>query len=359
MTRPAHAPDTTGRVHGGPDEWGVPAHDFSTNSNACGPCPQALAAVQQADAGSYPDPAYADLRERLAAFHGADPARIALAGSASELIFRITSLLAHRPGAPAAVWVPAHGYGDYGHAAHAYGLRLADDPAHAQLRWACDPSSPLGGAHGGLAGLAGAPSVITVLDRAYEPLRLEGALAVDDAQLQGLWQLWTPNKALGLTGVRAAYALAPEGADARETVLALDARSPSWPVGAHGVAMLEAWTRAPVQAWLAGSRVQLAHWKARQVALCAGLGWTCLPSLANFFCARPALPEGIGLADALHGLRRHGVKLRDTTSFGLPGQVRLGVLPPASQDALQHAWRDLVKKAAPMNPPHLRERGKA
>ncbi len=53
-------------VHGGPDALGVPAHDFSTNSNACGPCPAVLAALQQADATRYPDPAYTALRAALA-----------------------------------------------------------------------------------------------------------------------------------------------------------------------------------------------------------------------------------------------------------------------------------------------------
>ena len=38
------------RVHGGPDALGVPLHDFSTNSNACGPCPAAWQQVQLADA---------------------------------------------------------------------------------------------------------------------------------------------------------------------------------------------------------------------------------------------------------------------------------------------------------------------
>jgi histidinol-phosphate aminotransferase len=33
-------------------------------------------------------------------------------------------------------------------------------------------------------------------------------------------------------------------------------------------------------------------------------------------------------------LRTQGIKLRDATSFGLPGWVRLGVLPPVAQDAL-------------------------
>ena len=49
-------------VHGGPDAAGVPLFDFSTNSNACGPCPEALHTVQAADATRYPDPAYTALR---------------------------------------------------------------------------------------------------------------------------------------------------------------------------------------------------------------------------------------------------------------------------------------------------------
>jgi histidinol-phosphate aminotransferase len=42
------------------------------------------------------------------------------------------------------------------------------------------------------------------------PLRLDGRPWPPPGRL-GLWQLWTPNKALGLTGVRAAYAMAPQG----------------------------------------------------------------------------------------------------------------------------------------------------
>ena len=78
------------RVHGGPDQCGVPLFDFSTNSNACGPCPTALAAVMQADATQYPDASYTALRQQLAAFHGIDAQRVVLAASASEFIFPIT-----------------------------------------------------------------------------------------------------------------------------------------------------------------------------------------------------------------------------------------------------------------------------
>jgi histidinol-phosphate aminotransferase len=43
------------------------------------------------------------------------------------------------------------------------------------------------------------------------------------------------------------------------------------------------------------------------------------------------------LAALLVSLRAHGIKLRDAASFGLPGHVRLGVLPPEAQDALHSA----------------------
>ena len=323
------------RIHGGPDQHGVPLHDFSTNSNACGPCPEALAAVRCADATQYPDASYTALRQQLATFHGVAVQRIVLAASASEFIFRITAWVARQDGK--SVNVPPHSYGDYAQAASAHRLTLTNRPERAALRWACDPSSPLGSAHEGLQTLTDSPAAITVLDRAYEPLRLSGALELEEAQLQTVWQLYTPNKALGLTGVRAAYAIAP--IDSELLVTALEQLCASWPIGAHGVAMLQAWTRPDVQAWLAGSLHTLREWKARQVGLCEDMGWSCLPSDANFFCTRPVWPEGLIPQQALAALRRQGIKLRDTSSFGLPGLVRVSVQGPAVQDALHQAWQ--------------------
>ena len=44
-----------------------------------------------------------------------------------------------------------------------------------------------------------------VLDGAYAPLRLSGEPALTAQQREAVWQMFSPNKALGLTGVRAAY----------------------------------------------------------------------------------------------------------------------------------------------------------
>ncbi|HNM41244.1 MAG TPA: aminotransferase, partial [Giesbergeria sp.] len=112
--------------------------------------------------------------------------------------------------------------------------------------------------------------------------------------------------------------------------------APSWPTGAHGVALLQAWVQPTTQQWLADGLPRLREWKDRQIALCTALGWQVLPgSQANYFCARPPVAD---LPALLHRLRGQGIKLRDCASFGLPGAVRMGVLAPESQDALRQAW---------------------
>ena len=374
----------TGMIHGGPDALGVPAHDFSTNANTCGPCPAALAALAQADRSRYPDPAYTDLTQALADFHGVEPSRIVLAASASEFIHRITAFAA-RSGARQAV-VPRHGYGDYARAAGLWGLSCAEVPTepadadrlsplpplregrdggrlvqHAEageaqrgrpppqlshraggdennarltLHWACEPASPLGTPDAALDGWTHQSTAeLRIVDCAYAPLRLHGQPRRLPANA---WQMYSPNKALGLTGVRAAYAIAPLHAQANDTAQQLRALAPSWPVGADGVALLTTWTGQAVQRWLSHSLITLRDWKAQQIALSQSLGWHVVPgSLANFFTAR--LPPDAP-ADLLPALRAHGIKLRDCASFGLPGHVRLGVLPPASQAALRTAW---------------------
>lgn len=325
-------------VHGGPDALGIPLHDFSTNANACGPCDITVAALQRVDAAHYPDPQYTRLREQLGAFHQVDPGRVVVAASASEFMQRI-SAFALRIGIRHAR-VPQHGYGDYSRAAQVWGLSLdaCDAPA---LHWACEPASPLGTRDAAMdAWLNAASSApdICVLDCAYVPLMLEDA---SPRLPRCAWQLWTPNKALALTGVRAAYAIAPAQVSAAHLDL-LRAMSASWPVGSHGVAMLESWIRPDVQARLRGTLAILRDWKRAQMALCTSLGWGVVPgSLANYFTA--SLPRDCNMAQVLQALRSHGIKLRDCASFGLPQHVRVGVLPPHSQAALKDAWPTVWK----------------
>lgn len=318
------------RPHGGPGAAGPLPFDFSTCANAAGPCPTALATVRDADPTRYPDPQSTALRQRLGERHGVAAERIVIAASASEFIQRITAVAARLGVRSVAVPVPA--YGDYAAAASACGLPVRTSTTSGPaLRWVADPSSPLG-----QDGAPGPDDGPTVLDAVYAPLRLAGISPWQTDDLDRVFVLASPNKALGLTGVRGAYAiapregpgLAPQGGPWRQ---ALAAAEPSWPLGAHGVAMLQAWCEPAVARWVEDSRATLSAWKQALVTLLAARGFEIQPSVTPFFVARPPRPTEAAR------LRRHGVAVRDAASFGLPGWWRLSAQPPVAQQALAGA----------------------
>ncbi|MFG6463032.1 aminotransferase class I/II-fold pyridoxal phosphate-dependent enzyme [Roseateles sp. DXS20W] len=308
--------------HGGPDDGPAATFDFSTNASPLGPPPALLAAVQAADRRAYPDPAYRALRRLL----GDEDLVLPTAGGA-EGIRRLTlaAMLAGRR----EVWVPQPGFGDYAQAAQALGLAVkpyaqpADiAPTAPALVWICEPCNPTGASVAAWPDLGGH---LVIVDRAYEPLRLQGDTP---ALPPGAWQLHCPNKALGLTGIRAGYAVAPAADDMWRHALSL---APSWVLSAEGVAMLTHWLDDDTQAWLAQARATLRDWTAAQRALLAELDWQQRPSRTHFWLARPPRP------DYALRLRERALRLRDATSFGLPGWVRVSAQPPAAQQALQQA----------------------
>jgi histidinol-phosphate aminotransferase len=317
------------RLHGGPDADGALPWDFSTCSNAAGPCPMALSAVRAADPTHYPDPTYTSLRERLAALHGVASERLIVAASASEFIQRITAVAA-RLGVQH-VLVPPHAYGDYAAAAKACKLQVTSDglpSSRPSLRWIAEPSSPCG--------QDAAPfddGLPTVLDAVYAPLRLAGSGAWCAEDRDRAFVLMSPNKALGMVGVRGAYAIAPHDARYELTAWrsALASAEPSWPLGAHAVAMLTAWCDDAVQRWVGQSLQTLGEWKRRLAAVLIERGFEVQPSVTPFMLVRPPRPL------AASRLRRHGVAIRDAASFGLPGCWRLSAQPPAALQALAQA----------------------
>ena len=332
------------RIHGGPNELGRAKWDFSTNNNACGPCPIIQSQLTQLDASSYPDYHYTDLQSQLAQFHQVSPERIVLATSASEMIMRISSYYAcfHSSSTAKKVWYPAQSYGDYPYAANVWQLEHCPDPTQANLVWLCEPSSPLGQSlvhtHS-LMQHSQTPNTMVVLDRAYEPLRLSGVSSFSKQQCNQLWQLWSPNKVLGLTGIRAAYLIAPEiTPQVMATIKQLNQMAASWPIGSHGVAMLNAWTQSKVQDWIQQSLIQLQNLKAQQINWISELdGVEILPSQTNFFCIKAQLDTQV--------LKQHQVQLRDATSFGLPGYWRISIQTTEAQQALIKALRQaLIQK---------------
>jgi histidinol-phosphate aminotransferase len=322
-------------LHGGPDALGVPRHDFSSNANAAGPLPSVAEAVARADRSRYPDPGYHALREQLAAWHGVAPARVVVAGSASEFIHRFTAFAARWRGVQRAM-VPRPGYGDYASAAHAAGLQVCSHdgtPTACSLEWFTEPTSPGGASHGAALGpqvaQAHACGACVVLDLAYQPLRFDAGKLPPHAALA--WQLWAPNKACGLPGIRAAYAVAPAGDE--PAAEALRAHAPSWVAGAEGVALLAAFATPAAQDELVAQRPLLRAWREALAATLRAAHWQVqdAASVTPFFTARPAHAPDWAAWRAL------GLKLRDTTGMGLPGWWRLSAQPPQSLQALQQA----------------------
>ncbi len=363
--------------HGGTDLGPAVRWDFSTNANALGPLPAVQDAVQRADRCAYPEPSYAALRAEVARHLGVAPDRVCPTAGNAEAIRRLS--LALRLSGVQEVWLPRPGYGEYEAAAQALGLRtrayadLAALIAAVQawqgspgtgpvpdlpLIWLCEPCNPTGDhadaatwqalqlallpmlmptARNAPTGQGGAarPRCHLAIDRAYEPLRLQGADPIPPALAQSAWQLWSPNKALSLTGVRAGVMVAPAGVAPALFNQVADL-APSWVLSSEGQALLRAWAQPATQSALQAQRHTLAAWLAEQAVMLHGLGWVVRPSAVPFHLARPPVAD---LGATLASLRTQGIKLRDATSLGLPGWVRLRAMPPEAQQALAQAWQ--------------------
>ena len=346
--------------HGGTDGVHAVVYDFSTNANPLGPPEAVTAAVQCADRHRYPDPDYAALRAQLAAWHGVSSRRVLPTAGTSEAIRRLT-LAAHLQGLRE-VWAPRPGYADYAFAARALGMDVHDyDDAERLLRglahaadkgalvWLCEPNNPTGrslpaSCWTALLQVRSASRHVWALDRAYEPLRLQGGDPVPAAWADQVWQCLSPNKALGMTGVRAGYLLAPFEPSARlhESLLQL---APSWVLSAEGVALLGAWVEPAVQAWLPPCRDTLSRWAQAQRKALHELGWVQDPSVVPFWLVRPP-EQGTALAQRLAQMRLEGIKLRDASSLGRPGWLRVSAQAPDAQQALAGAWRSGAEAAA-------------
>lgn len=342
-------------VHGGSDSGPPVLHDFSSNANPYGPPPGLVQALRDTDRSRYPDPHYLALRQALGDAHGVEPERVLPCSGGAEAIRRL-SLAAHLGGVRE-VWVPQPGFGDYATAAQALGLpwrgfadadalilalqrqaSLDDVPV---LVWLCEPCNPTGatltpGQWQALAQALDANRAALCLDLAYDPLRLDGGTALPEALADRVWRLHCPNKALGLTGVRAAYLLAPTHDLPALPHGRVQSLAPSWVLAVEGQTLLMHWIAARASTHLRESRERLrADWQALRDALQAR-GWQWMAP-RDGFCTAFGLAWPGHTTDLLAPLREHGIKLRDAHSFGLPGWFRLSAQPENARTALLHA----------------------
>ena len=319
-------------IHGGPDGGPEPLYDFSTNANALGPNPVILEYLRQADPSRYPDPLYHRTHRLLAEAHGVPESHVVVGTGTSELIHRL------------ARWNPLRGpilllkptFSEYARAARALDLPLfeAGSPEEflrllpqSSLAFLCVPNNPTGEVYPFLEEAAQRAGGALVLDLAYYPL-MEKPFPLP----QGAWRLYSPNKAHGLTGIRAGYLLAPMDLTSFRHL------APSWPVSVYGEALLLGHLDPEAQGWLEESKRELIRLRRLLAQGLRELGLPVRESPANFLLAR----VGQQATEVARRLRERGIRVRDATSFGLPGWLRLSAQREEAIEALLAALAEAL-----------------
>jgi histidinol-phosphate/aromatic aminotransferase/cobyric acid decarboxylase-like protein len=234
----------------------------------------------------------AEATARLAVAIDVDPARTLLTNGAAEAIALVA---AQEPSG----WVEPPEFS-------LYQLHLETVSAEAP-RWRSNPNNPLGT-------LARRDERAAVWDESFFPLATGTWTRGDDDayRIGSLTKLWA------CPGLRLGYVIAPSPAAAA----ALAARQPAWSVNGLALALVAPLLeRTDLPAWAAGIGV-LRGEVARLFA-----GFDVVESAANW-----VLVHGAGHLRT--PLARQGVLVRDCSSFGLPGTIRVAVPGEAGLERL-------------------------
>lgn len=316
---------------------------LASNESPFPPMPEVAEAVAGgvATLNRYPDGPARTLRAELAERHGVEPAQVAVGNGSCELLLLAGQALLD-PGTT--VMYAAPSFSLYGHLAAAAGAEavevpLAGDLGHdldtmaaliderTRLIIVCNPNNPTGvyrSADAIEAFLDQVPDDLPVLvDEAYN----EFVSAPDRGRVLSLART-RPNllvtrtfsKAHGLCGLRVGYAVG-SGAWVR----AIDTvRQPFNTNALAQAAAIESFRRQSeldrrVRATIAARVDLMAELRAE--------GWEVVPSEANFVLATP--PASLGDGPAVHrALLERGVIVRDGTSLGCPGRLRISIGTP-------------------------------
>lgn len=305
----------------------------------------------------YPDGPARALRRELAERHGVDPGQVVIGNGSCELLLLAGQALLD-PGTSAVYAAPS--FSLYGHLPAAAGARAAEIPLaddlghdldtmaaavdeHTRLVIVCNPNNPTGvyrSADDIERFLDQLPEDLPVLvDEAYNEFVSRpdrGRVLSLARERPNLLVTRTFSKAHGLCGLRVGYAIGSPG-----WVRALDTvRQPFNTNALAQAAALESFRRQSeldrrVRATLAA--------RSGLVAELTAEGWDVTPSEANFVLARP-FGDPDADAGAVHReLLRRGVIVRDGTSLGCPGHLRISVGTPEEHAVFRAAREGLAQ----------------
>jgi histidinol-phosphate aminotransferase len=334
--------------------------DFSANSNPYGPHPAVLQAVSEAVSAAalarYPDRDCLALRAAIAAADHVPVENILPGNGATELIHLIALAFASS-NRRSLVLCPT--FGEYARAAQLLGgsiynhhpqtyanLRLYPDDVVAIIRrvqpdiiWLCNPNNPTGQVWtpDELAHLYTADPdrrILWVIDESYrhfvDPDSGTDFIALSEWP-SNLIRLRSLTKDYSLAGLRLGYAIATP-----EIIRALSLAQPSWSVNSLAQAAGVAALQPEVITWRQQTLTQLRHHAAALWADLVNLGLTVLPTATTFALVT------VGNAAAFRRyMLEHGLLVRDCTSFGMPGHVRIASLRPEENRRLTETLRAL------------------
>jgi L-threonine-O-3-phosphate decarboxylase len=318
--------------------------DFSVNGNPYGPSPHVREAMARVAIERYPDREVLVLRRALAQ-HWEVPAEHIIVGNGSAELLWLLALAFLRRGDAVLVVEPT--FGEYARVAALMGAQLhfwTAPPAqgfnvdlqgvrHAlqrlrpRLAFVCNPNNPTGTCLESEAIVAWArllPQTLFVVDEAYLPFA-SGAPSVLRSAVANLLVLQSMTKAYALAGLRLGYAIG------HPTVIrALALARPPWNVNA--LAQAAGLAALADQAHLTRSLAQLTAARSALIQGLQAMNVALLPSTTHFFLLQ--VQDATALRRAL---LQHGILVRDCTSFGLPGYIRIATRLPAENDRLLSA----------------------
>jgi threonine-phosphate decarboxylase len=279
--------------------------DLSASFNPDAPDVAALAKTELDSLSRYPDPTGATAAMAAALETTADS--VLLTNGGAEAIALVAADLGR-----AAVGGPEFSL----YARHlAETVDPADDPDAPRI--SSNPNNPTGR-------LAAPTDTVAVWDEAFYPLATGLWTRGDVAAGRAAVVVGSLTKVFACPGLRVGYVHADPAVIAR-----LSERQPRWALNGLAAAVVpELFARADLPRWAATTA-------RRRAALAAAIPGV-EPSDANFVLAQ--VEDGAAAARAR--LARRGVLVRDCTSFGLPGHVRIAVPDEVGLARLVAAWEE-------------------
>lgn len=293
----------------------------------------------------YPEQAYSDFRDLVAARTGADPAMVAPAHGIQALVFAVVAAFIN-PGDR--VVLPKPTYGLYRQACEAAGAEVLRVPSReyrldleamlsaaqgAKLVFVCDPNNPTGDAlapEEWAAFLERLPhGCLVIVDEAYADYiapKQRPSRVAEVADGRPVVVLRTFSKLFGIAGLRLGFAIANP-----DLIPCLDAVQEPFNVNRLALAAGMACLRDP--AMIEARRRQVVAARDGFAAELAALAIPTWPSQANFVLANPGGDDGRWY----EGLVRRGFLVRRGSEFGLEGHLRITVGPEKLMTAVASA----------------------